>query len=68
MTVLPSYRNQFSGFYMRITLAFNGLKLTKIKCKCDIKKIMLELITLQTGKFVRKETNYSKKCFVKPFD
>ena len=53
---------------MRITLAFNGLKVTKIKFKCDIKKIMLELITLQTGKFVRKETNYSKKCFVKPFD
>ena len=34
---------------------------------------MLELVTVQIGKFVkniiekRKETHYSKKCFTKPF-
>ena len=26
MPVLPSYRNQSIGFYMRATLAFNGLR------------------------------------------
>ena len=36
MLVLPSYANQLTGFYMRATMALNGLIKTVLECSRSV--------------------------------
>ena len=50
MPVLPSYRNQLTGFYMRATLAFNGLSTLflydQILCVFSLSRIAIAMSKL----------------------
>ena len=52
MPVLPSYRNQLTGFYMRATLAFNGLSTLflydQILCVFSLSRIAIAISKLDS--------------------